>query len=233
MAENQIEHIMIATVKSWNLENAARFMRNNSEKYNVTLVSDHDTFIAEVAGKENIWIFFPHWNWIVPQHVWEKNRCVAFHTGDLPHGRGGSPIQNLIMRKIYETQLTAFRMDGGIDAGPIYMKRPFSLRDGNVEDILRRASKIIFEEMIPYILRANTPPVMQVGDRVLEFKRRTPDDSNLNFAGGNIEDIYDFIRMLDGEGYPGAFLNFGARYGGRKILLSNARLIDRKIVGRF
>ena len=43
-------------------------------------------------------IFFPHWNWIVPDTIYESFKCIVFHTAPLPYGRGGSPIQNLILR---------------------------------------------------------------------------------------------------------------------------------------
>ncbi len=44
------------------------------------------------------YIFFPHWSWIIPKEIYEKFECVIFHMTDLPFGRGGSPLQNLIVR---------------------------------------------------------------------------------------------------------------------------------------
>ena len=41
-------------------------------------------------------VFFPHWNWIVGNEIFESYTCIVFHTAPLPFGRGGSPIQNLI-----------------------------------------------------------------------------------------------------------------------------------------
>ena len=41
---------------------------------------------------------------------------------DLPYGRGGSPLQNLIANKIYDTKISAIRAEGGIDTGRIYLK---------------------------------------------------------------------------------------------------------------
>lgn len=228
-----MKSIIIAAVKSWNIDLASKFMRENRDRYNIILVSDNDSFIEQAAGKEGWWMFFPHWNWIVSESVWSKNHCVAFHIGDLPNGKGGSPVQNHILKKIYDTQITAFRMNGGVDSGPVYMKRPISLRGGSVEDILKHASSIIFEEMIPYILRTETVAVPQVGEGNLKFRRRTPEESNLNLCSEEIPSIYDFIRMLDGEGYPRAFLKFGLRFQSRKVLFSDARLIDGKVKGTF
>ncbi len=46
--------------------------------------------------------------------------CVVFHMTDLPFGRGGSPLQNLISRGIYKTKISAIKVVKEIDAGPIY-----------------------------------------------------------------------------------------------------------------
>ena len=44
----------------------------------------------------------------------------------------------------------------------------------------------------------------------------------------DLSKIYDYIRMLDGEGYPNAFLNFG-KY---KLSFWEARLSDGKLSAR-
>ena len=41
---------------------------------------------------------------------------------DLPFGRGGSPLQNLIVRGFEETMTSAIKVTKGIDTGDIYLK---------------------------------------------------------------------------------------------------------------
>src|SRR2546427_4886313 len=41
-------------------------------------------------------VFFPHWSWPIPEEIHSQFECVIFHMTDLPYGRGGSPLQNLI-----------------------------------------------------------------------------------------------------------------------------------------
>ena len=121
---------------------------------------------------------------------------------DLPYGRGGSPLQNLIVLGHKETKLSALRCDKVLDAGPIYMKRTLSLL-GTAEEVLLRTAKIT-EEMIECIILEQTIPVEQTGVPT-EFRRRLPKDGNL--AGlTELEKVYDFIRMLDADGYPSAFV---------------------------
>lgn len=138
-----------------------------------------------------------------------------FHMTDLPFGRGGSPLQNLIVRGFKETKVSAFLCDGGLDTGPIYLKKPLSL-DGAAQEIFERASGVI-EQMITEIITKNPPAMPQKGD-IVEFKRRKPEEGHLELAK-DIEQVYDFIRMLDAEGYPKAFLSLK----NLKIDFSNAK----------
>ena len=44
------------------------------------------------------YVFFLHWSTRIPREIFEQHECVVFHMTDLPFGRGGSPLQNLILR---------------------------------------------------------------------------------------------------------------------------------------
>ena len=148
------------------------------------------------------YVFFPHWSYIIPSSVHENFRCVIFHMTDLPFGRGGSPLQNLIARGIYETQLSAIKCVKTLDGGDIYMKRPLSLW-GSAREIFLRAAELVKEMMIE-IIRAEPTPYPQQGEAVV-FKRRTPPESNIDGLD-DLKRVFDYIRMLDAEGYPPAFL---------------------------
>lgn len=151
------------------------------------------------------YVFFPHWSWVITEEVHSHFNCVIFHVTDLPYGRGGSPIQNLIVRGHKETKLTALRCVSELDAGPVYLKRPLSLA-GTAEEILHRAS-LLMEEMIVEIVESRPTPTQQRGE-VAYFKRRQPADGDL-VPLETLEQIYDFIRMLDAKGYPPAFISIG------------------------
>jgi methionyl-tRNA formyltransferase len=125
---------------------------------------------------------------------------------DVPFGRGGSPLQNLIARGHTETRLSALRMTAEVDAGPVYEKRPLSLA-GPAREIYARASDLCVESMAR--IAADEPaPVPQHGE-VVAFERRTPAQSVLP-ATGSLAGLYDHIRMLDAPGYPPAFLEHGS-----------------------
>ena len=148
------------------------------------------------------YLFFLHWSWKIPAEIFTRFECVVFHMTDLPYGRGGSPLQNLIMRGHKHTMLSALRCEEKLDAGPVYLKRQLEL-DGTAEEILRRAAALM-PEMILEIVEKRVQPVEQQGEAV-PFVRRRPEDGNL----ADLDDpakAFDTIRMLDGVGYPPAFL---------------------------
>lgn len=165
---------------------------------------DEFTAAALTAVKPR-YVFLPHWSWKIPADIFENFECVIFHMTDLPFGRGGSPLQNLIVRGFRKTRISALRCIAELDAGDIYMKCDLSL-EGTAEEILCRASDLT-GDMIKTILRDNPVPVQQSG-QVTAFQRRKPQDGDI--AGlTDLERVYDHIRMLDGEGYPPAFLEIG------------------------
>lgn len=221
--------IIIATVKSWNIFQALNFKEIYKGKYEVKILTSKDDLNFEFINQyKPDYIFFPHWSWIIPENIFENFECVVFHITDLPYGRGGSPLQNLILRKIYTTKISAIRVEKGLDAGKIYLKKDFYIGLGSAEEIFIESSKIIFNT-IENIVEQKLVPQDQQGDAVY-FKRRNPEESDISCAElKNVDDTYDFIRMLDGEGYPKAFLKMGKF----KITFSDVHKKGDKLSGRF
>lgn len=219
-----MERYLIATVKSWNIANFEKLKRQckNAKFRLITDKADLNApFLLEYKPK---YLFFPHWSWIIPEEIYKNFQCVVFHMTDLPFGRGGSPLQNLLVRGIYETKISAIRVCAGIDAGPVYLKEPLDISGGSADEILSRASDIVFTKMIPMFLSKDLEPVEQKGESV-PFKRRAPDQSEIP-DGLTSRQIYDYIRMLDGEGYPTAF----RKYDGGKVYYRNAKYEDGVVI---
>ncbi len=118
---------------------------------------------ADVSQWADYWrpdrVFVLHWHWILPTDFVEKHYCIGFHASDLPHFRGGSPIQNQVKRGVLDTKLTAFRLDAGIDTGPILMKLPLSLR-GSPEEVLERCAGLV-ARMMPRLCYDVVPEIPQ------------------------------------------------------------------------
>jgi methionyl-tRNA formyltransferase len=223
---------IILSEKSWNsnlkkqlelqFPNDKWILINRKEDFNID-------FLMEYKPSK---IFIPHWSYILSSDIYNNYECVVFHMTDLPFGRGGSPLQNLISRGYKRTKISAIKVQKGIDTGDVYLKKELDLK-GTASEIFERANFVI-EKMIHLIIKKKLKPIPQVGD-VVEFKRREVKDSSIKELC-ELDKVYDYIRMLDCEGYPSAFIetscikfeftkaNFDV---GNQIIFANVRIIKK------
>lgn len=193
-------------------------------------ITEKDEFTKEFLDiHKPDFIFIPHWSNIIPKDIYNSFNCVVFHMTDLPFGRGGSPLQNLISRGYKTTKITAIKVEQGLDTGDMYIKKTLGL-EGTATEIFERSSSVI-KEMICEIISQNIQPLPQFGE-VTEFKRRKLEDSNINELH-DLEKVYDHIRMLDCDGYPHAFVetaNFKFEFinanfdENEEIIIANVRI---------
>ena len=225
-----MDNVIVATVKEWNIKNYFDLKNRFLDQYNFILISDKDELSAEqIKEISPKYIFFPHWSWMIPKEIYDVYECIVFHMTDLPFGRGGSPFQNLIIQEIYNTKISALKVDSGIDTGDIYLKENFNISNGSAEENFIQLSHVIFTKMIPEILEGNIEPSKQEGEGT-SFQRRRPEDSDIcTIKEKSISKLFDFIRMLDAEGYPKANL----KLDGVKFEFSEVHLKNNKLVGRF
>lgn len=203
---------VVALTKPWNVEKYKDLKLEGNWR---SLTSPNGYRLLKIYKPR--YVFFVHWSWLVPEEIYLKYECIGFHIGDLPLQRGGSPVQNMILEGVSHTKLSAFRIGKGIDTGDIYMKRDVCL-NGTAEEIYIRVADVIFGDMIPNIVSSNLVPVAQQGKGMI-YTRRKPEDSEVNLPM-SLRQLYDFVRMLDCESYPPAFI----RYGNLRIEFARASL---------
>ncbi len=208
--------IVVAAIRPWNIKEFKAWKAPKGYR-KVLVQKPEDLTLQKLQKLSPRYIFFPHWSWIIPKEVHENFECVLFHMTDLPFGRGGSPMQNLIVRGIYNTKVSAIRVASGLDRGDVYRKHPFNIKEGSAEDLFKKLSTICFGIMSD-IVRLEPKPVPQKGKPVV-FKRRTPAESQVP-EGLSGRKLYDFIRMLDAPEYPPAFITNGSV----RITLRRARM---------
>ena len=163
-------------------------------------------------------IFFPHWHWKVPEEILNKYTCINFHESPLPYGRGGSPIQNMIVKGHKKTEICAIKMTPGIDEGPVYKRTKLSLQ-GSGDQIFNRSYEKILDIIKSFLIKLPRPKI-QVG-KIVIFKRRKPEESNIHNLK-NINKLYNYIRMLDisKRNFPKAFIktkNFVIKFSEAKL----------------
>ena len=191
---------VISTIKPWNIIN---FKKINSKKF-ILISNPKKLTFKNLQTIDPQFIFFPHWSRKVPKKIVDNFFCVCFHETDLPYGRGGSPIQNLIIRNKKRSKITAFKMTNRLDAGPIIMQENFML-NGSATQIFQNCSNIIFK-MISKIIKSKINLKPQKGQ--VKYFKRLKNNSKINLSDNTLNKIYNKIRMLDAETYNKAKIIF-------------------------
>jgi len=210
-------NILIITKRIWSKKNFRNFKLKNKVYFKLI----KKILIKEKPEK----IFFIHWSKKIPDEIYKKYECIQFHSSDLPKFRGGSPIQNQIVSGIKITKLTAFKVNESLDTGPVYLKTKLSLT-GSASSIYERIERLSLK-MIVKIIKKNIKPKKQFGVKTI-FKRRNYNQSLLPKNLKEINQIYDYIRMLDAEGYPKARLEIDSF----KFEFLNAKIKKKEIHGK-
>ena len=221
--------IVIACSKSW--FGISNYLKNNHQ---ISLITNKNELTLENIKKINPnLIFFPHWSWKVPSEIHQKYKCILFHTAPLPFGRGGSPIQNLILLGYKKSPVCALKMVEELDSGPIYTQREISL-EGPLSNIFKRLN-IVVNDLIKELIELLPEPIIQKGNQ--SFFRRLNEDDNKIPHTGSLEEFYDRVRMLDDSSYPNPFLEYGDYiiefnkaefYNGKLTCVAHIRLQSNK-----
>lgn len=215
--------IVIATSKSWfpNSTDVDKF-----SGIDVLWIKEREGLVIEklMAYKPDF-IFFPHWNWKIDKEIYENFTSIVFHTAPLPFGRGGSPIQNLILKGLKSSPVNAILVGAEIDAGDIIASKEVSL-EGDLSEIFARISTIV-SDLILEILQGNSISSPQIGIPVI-FKRRRGADNAIPNSNIDLNGVYDRIRMLDAPDYPKAFI----QHGNLLIEFSNARILNGTLIAQ-
>lgn len=214
---------VLCSIESYYTEN---LFKKIIKKYNINewkLITDNTQFKDNIIKLNPNKCFFLHWPYIVPKKIYENIECINFHTGNLPNGRGGSPLQNQIMDNIKISNINSLKItNDGIDSGPSYNKTQISLQ-GNIFDIFNLISDSVYYLIVDIIDNSLKPLLIYNYDSMTIYKRIN--DNSLKF-NSNIEYIYDQIRMRDYTYYEKTYINIEnirisfsrAYFDGEKIL---------------
>ena len=215
--------IICCTYRDWAKE-IYNFLENTFKEHNFIMISSKEEYSEKIIHNENPdLILWYGWSWIIPKKILKKYYSVMLHPSPLPKYRGGSPIQNQIIKGETTSAVTLFKMDGGIDTGDIIYQELFSL-EGDLEDIFKHITYIgtdLSVKMLNNFPNLNLTP--QDNTKSTYFNRRTPEQSEITLEelrGSTAKDLYNKIRALQ-DPYPNAFIKCK---NGTKLYLTKSQL---------
>lgn len=140
----------------------------------------------------------------LPKYGW-----INVHFSSLPRWRGAAPVQWAILSSDTESGVTVFKLDKGMDTGPVYLTKTVSIEpDETTELLLTRLSNIGADLAIQSlaVIQGGTEPVAQLNSGVTLAPKINKNDGKINWHV-NTNEIFNRYRALAGN--PGIWTLLG------------------------
>ncbi len=205
--------IVICSYREWS-ENISDYLLSEFDKLAKFIkIKNKDEFNQLIKDETKVDLFlFIGWSEIISKNIVDKNMCFCLHPSLLPKYRGGSPIQHQMINLEKQSGVTIFKMNEGIDTGPVYFQESFNLENLDLKDVFQNIIKIGtkgFKLLIKDVLNdKNLKLKEQKQDEATTFKRRIPEQSEItieDFQSLSANELSNKINSLQ-DPYPNAFI---------------------------
>lgn len=170
----------------------------------------NDQVVVDAIKHADIdWLFIIGWSQIAHPNVLAapKRGVLGAHPTLLPIGRGRASIPWAILKGLEQTGVTLFKMDNGVDTGPIAVQCVINLdKDESASTLYEKINaghiKII-REFLPCLLVDRFDLIPQDDASATEWPGRRPEEGKINLCG-SVWDAERLVRAVT-RPYPGAF----------------------------
>ncbi len=165
--------------------------------------------VQAIKSADLDWLFIVGWSQIASVEVLSAPRRGVFgmHPTLLPVGRGRAAIPWAILKGLERTGVTLFKMDQGVDTGPIAAQIEIPVLSDTTATDLYQAVDVahvqLIHNVIPLLLADRLQLVSQDESRSSIWPGRTPEDGEIDLSGS----VYDAERLVRAvtRPYPGAY----------------------------
>ena len=151
--------------------------------------------------------------------------CVNLHASLLPRWRGAAPIERAILAGDRTTGVCLFRMEAGLDTGPVYMRGEVPITDVTTAgDLHRDLAELAAALLVPTLegIRDGTlRPVPQPDDGITYAAKLRRDEARLDFTRP-ASALARQVRAFSPR--PGAYFMRDAE----RVLVHSARVVDAR-----
>lgn len=185
-------------------------LKNKVRCYEVESNDEEKLYEILIENKISIVCLYS-WSFIVGTKLLDNFICLCLHPSLLPKYRGGTPIQNQLIRGVKKSGITIFKMNEEIDAGDIYAQAKISF-SGDVHDIFHRMisegtglTKKLIDDAINGTLKFVPQKNLK---KSLVYKRLKPSQSEImldQLSTLTFEQLNNKVRGLL-DPYPNAFI---------------------------
>ena len=165
--------------------------------------------IDQIKRADLDWLFIVGWSQIASQDVLDAPHkgVLGMHPSLLPEGRGRAAIPWAILKNLDKTGVTLFKMDHGVDTGPIaaQIEIPLSINTTATQlyEQVDAAHVQLIIKVVPLISEDRLELRPQNNTLATEWPGRKPEDGRINMEG-SVHDAEKLVRAVTSP-YPGAF----------------------------
>jgi methionyl-tRNA formyltransferase len=168
--------------------------------------------IEAIRKAELDWLFVIGWSQMAKAEVLSVPRlgAVGMHPTLLPKGRGRASIPWAIIKGLDESGVTMFKLDEGMDTGPILGQRVIAIAKDETSTTLYEkvveAHRTLVRETYPGIADGSIELIPQDESQATEWPGRRPSDGLLEPSIMTAAEVDRHVRALT-HPYPGAFVH--------------------------
>ena len=165
--------------------------------------------INELNSRDIDWLFIIGWSQIAKKELLEtpNNGCIGMHPTLLPVGRGRAAVPWAILKGLDKTGVTAFKIDEGVDTGPIIDQVEIPLLKVETATSLYKkvdnAHVILMEKVWNSLKENNLSFTIQDNSKATYWEGRKPEDGKIS-SEMTIAEADALIRAVT-KPYPGSF----------------------------
>jgi methionyl-tRNA formyltransferase len=208
--------------------------RTNTPLFKINHINDIE--VSEIIKKFEIdWLFIIGWSQIANKDLLlsPKKGVIGAHPTLLPEGRGRAAVPWSIIKGLKKTGVTFFKMDEGVDTGPILdqYEIPLSIYE-NATDLYEKVNVAhisLINQIWPKLMNDSLIGRLQDDRFATYWDGRTPKDGELKISM-EIDYVDKLVRATT-RPYPGAYLQleenkFLKIWKGSKSFQENSYKID-------
>jgi len=172
------------------------------------------------------WLFIIGWSQIAHQRILNLPRCgvLGMHPTLLPEGRGRASVPWAILKGLKKTGVSLFKLDSGVDSGPILLQEEILLTEvttaTDLYDAVNRSHRNLMHDVWAILRCGNVRFHIQDESNATYWDARKPADGEITSAMSRIE-AEILVRAVT-RPYPGAFFIENAK----KLIIWRAHVAD-------
>lgn len=188
-----------------------------------------DEVIEAIRVKEIDWLFIIGWSQIAGTAVLEApaRGALGIHPTLLPEGRGRAAIPWAILKGLKRSGVTLFKLDEGVDTGPILAQDVLHLTSdetaGSLYERVCDSHRSLIARVWPDLVSGHVALEAQDGEKASYWPGRSPEDGRIDPVNMTVEEVERLVRAVT-RPYPGAFIDQVP--SGRRIRIWEGRIGD-------